>query len=135
MTAATALFMIPTALIFPALLRKANTPPASITTRRTPLDRSEEAHAQVFMNNNRTVRQTDGRILDERQKANETQKARELPCESCCTGLLQRRSIFRRSQYCARKPMSGFSSKLCLTFKLGYVLEKFQIDPAMTFNN
>ncbi|CAM9330890.1 unnamed protein product, partial [Hapterophycus canaliculatus] len=34
MTAATALFMIPTALVFPALLRKANTPPSSATLTR-----------------------------------------------------------------------------------------------------
>ena len=34
MTAATALFMIPTALVFPALLRKANTPPSSFTLSR-----------------------------------------------------------------------------------------------------
>lgn len=34
MTAVTALFMIPTAMIFPALLRRANTPPASVTLRR-----------------------------------------------------------------------------------------------------
>lgn len=34
MTAATALFMIPTAIIFPALLRKANTPPSSSTLCR-----------------------------------------------------------------------------------------------------
>lgn len=34
MTAVTALFMIPTALVFPALLRKANTPPSSMTLAR-----------------------------------------------------------------------------------------------------
>lgn len=35
MVAVTALFMIPTALVFPALLRKANTPPSSMTLSRT----------------------------------------------------------------------------------------------------
>ncbi|CAM9773342.1 unnamed protein product [Scytosiphon promiscuus] len=34
MTVVTALFMIPTALVFPALLRQANTPPRSITLKR-----------------------------------------------------------------------------------------------------
>lgn len=34
MAAVTALFMIPTALVFPALLRKANTPPSSVTLKR-----------------------------------------------------------------------------------------------------
>ena len=34
MTAVTALFMIPTALVFPALLRKANTPASSMTLAR-----------------------------------------------------------------------------------------------------
>ncbi|CAM9572739.1 unnamed protein product [Scytosiphon promiscuus] len=37
MTAATALFMIPTALVFPTLLRKANTPPSSVTLTRVRL--------------------------------------------------------------------------------------------------
>lgn len=34
MTAVTALFMLPTAVIFPALLRRANTPPSSVTLER-----------------------------------------------------------------------------------------------------
>ncbi|CAN0008011.1 unnamed protein product, partial [Ectocarpus sp. 12 AP-2014] len=34
MTAATALFMIPTALVFPAMMRLANTPPSSETLTR-----------------------------------------------------------------------------------------------------
>lgn len=34
MTAVTALFMIPTAVVFPYLLRKANTPPSSVTLSR-----------------------------------------------------------------------------------------------------
>ncbi len=34
MAVVTALFMVPTALVFPALLRKANTPPSSVTLMR-----------------------------------------------------------------------------------------------------
>lgn len=42
MTAVTALFMIPTALVFPALLRKANTPPSSVTLTRSRWDTVSE---------------------------------------------------------------------------------------------
>lgn len=45
MTTATALFMLPTAVIFPALLREANSPPASVTLRRkNPPPRTEKHH-------------------------------------------------------------------------------------------
>lgn len=44
MTAATALFMIPTALIFPALLRKANTPPSSATLSRATQPKHHNGH-------------------------------------------------------------------------------------------
>lgn len=44
MTTVTALFMIPTAVIFPTLLREANSPPSSVTLRRKLLARSEHRH-------------------------------------------------------------------------------------------
>lgn len=43
MTTVTALFMIPTAVIFPTLLREANCPPSSVTLRRKPPARAEPA--------------------------------------------------------------------------------------------
>ena len=42
MTTATALFMLPTAIIFPTLLREANTPPASVTLRTKQTPRPEQ---------------------------------------------------------------------------------------------
>lgn len=69
--------MIPTALVFPALLRKANTPPSSVTVRTTPLDRRQEAHAHVLMNNGESkMLQPDRCIVDESEKGQEMQQAR-----------------------------------------------------------
>lgn len=47
-TVVTALFMIPTAVVFPALLRRANTPPPSVTLRSRTLTRWSKRGEQRF---------------------------------------------------------------------------------------
>lgn len=44
MTAAPAFFMLPTALVFPALMRKANTPPSSATLSRARRPTAKNEH-------------------------------------------------------------------------------------------
>lgn len=70
MTAVTALFMIPTALVFPALLRKANTPPKSVTLSRSRWDQRRAEDEQ-------SVRMRDGSSMRQRGRPNEERSEEE----------------------------------------------------------
>ena len=73
MAAVTALFMMPTALVFPALLRIANTPPSSATLARArPVRRQSGGEqglhkhiARGLQQPNRPVRHRDGESSDQ----------------------------------------------------------------------
>lgn len=67
MTAVTALFMLPTALVFPALLRKANTPPSSMTLTRTRrVQRQIVQTRQVLERGGRSSMEQDARTINEK---------------------------------------------------------------------
>ena len=70
MTAVTALFMVPTALVFPALLRKANTPPSSVTLSRPRWDQRHAGHEQ-------SVRVQDGYSMRGRGRLGKEQSEEE----------------------------------------------------------
>lgn len=60
MTAVTALFMIPPALVFPALMRKANTPPPSVTLTRPRWDQLQAGDEQpTVLRDGCSIRQRD----------------------------------------------------------------------------
>ncbi|CAM9611479.1 unnamed protein product, partial [Laminaria digitata] len=60
MTTVTALFMLPTAVIFPTLLREANSPPSSVTLRR----RQQQPARGAERENNRPWIEGDGRSVN-----------------------------------------------------------------------
>lgn len=64
MTAATALFMIPTALVFPALLRKANTPPSSVTLTRVRRLRRKHVFERPSMDDGEKPESYHGRLVE-----------------------------------------------------------------------
>eukprot|EP00904_Undaria_pinnatifida_P010764 jgi/Undpi1/6818/HiC_scaffold_21.g09294.m1 len=71
MTTATALFMLPTAIIFPTLLREANTPPASVTLRTKQTPRPEQQdHSHDVRGRGMTERNSDD-ILEEESEDSE----------------------------------------------------------------
>lgn len=61
MTAATALFMIPTALVFPAMMRLANTPPSSETLTRA--RKHKTAHKQQPQGGNKQLMSQHERLV------------------------------------------------------------------------
>eukprot|EP00903_Cladosiphon_okamuranus_P011441 g10779.t1 len=72
MTAVTALFMIPTAWVFPALLRKANTPPSSATLSRSRRDKRQvDGEKSTHIRDGRSMRHLDRPNKDQSEQVSE----------------------------------------------------------------
>lgn len=70
MTVVTALFMIPTALVFPALLRQANTPPHSVTLARERYFRRQAAWGRSSLDGREHSKKNVNRQLNKRDEEN-----------------------------------------------------------------
>ena len=77
MTTATALFMLPTALIFPTLLREANTPPASVTLRTKDAPRPEQHNQRSVRDRSMTERSLDDILGEDSEDSEEALEAGE----------------------------------------------------------
>ena len=67
MAAVTALFMIPTALVFPALLRKSNTPPSSVTLKRVQRFRRPRQDPRTFLGRMGGSKPEQGLLVNEKE--------------------------------------------------------------------
>lgn len=110
MTAVTALFMIPPAFVFPALLRKANTPPSSVTLSRS---RWDEHKAE----DEKSTRIRDGRSVGQRARTSKGQSEEASEAEP-------RRGERNKLISCMRKAAAmviGFRTRLykSLVFRFG----------------